>query len=62
MLSLLEAVARGEIKITPLQLRAAIAALPYTHPKADTGKKAERQKAAEAAVLRFPKPVPPKTR
>ena len=47
MLTLLQNVALGVTEATPLQVRAAIAAVQYTHTKrADGGKKEEQKKAA----------------
>lgn len=59
MLEFLQQVARGLIDAKPTQVRAAIAAVQYTHvKKGDTGKKEERQKAAEGAASKFA-PAPP---
>ncbi len=44
MLQLLQAVALGDVKVTPLQLRAAIAAAKYTHAKL----RAKRRKVSRA--------------
>lgn len=63
MLELLQDVALGKIEATPLQVRAAIAAVQYTHTKrADGGKKEERQGAAKEASAggRFAPSAPPK--
>lgn len=50
MLDLLQKVALGQVEATALQVRAAIAAVQYTHPKkAEGGKKAERSVAAKKA-------------
>ena len=50
MLKLLQDVALGRIEASPIQVRAAIAAVQYTHTKrADGGKKEEKQAAAEKA-------------
>lgn len=55
MLTLLQNVALGVIQATPIQVRAAIAAVQYTHAKkADGGKKEEADNAAKkAAAGRF---------
>lgn len=55
MLTLLQDVALGRKVATPLQVRAAIAAVQYTHTKrGDGGKKEEAQKnAGKAAAGRF---------
>ena len=62
MLELLQAVALGKVQATPLQVRAAIAAVQYTHTKrGDGGKKDEIQEKAErAAVGRFSPAAPPR--
>lgn len=50
MLKLLQDVALGRIEASPIQVRAAIAAVQYTHTKrSDGGKKEEKQAAAEKA-------------
>lgn len=50
MLALLQDVALGRIESTTLQVRAAIAAVQYTHTKrSDGGKKEDKQAAAEKA-------------
>lgn len=50
MLDLLQKVALGQVEATALQVRAAIAAVQYTHPKkAEGGKKGERSAAAKKA-------------
>jgi len=50
MLDMLQKIALGRINATPIQLRAAIAAVQYTHPKkGEGGKKEAKGKAAEAA-------------
>lgn len=60
MLELLQKVALGLVEATPLQVRAAIAAVQYTHVKAgDGGKKEAKQEAAEKVASRFaPAPAP----
>jgi phage terminase small subunit len=61
MLSLLQDVALGRIESTPLQVRAAIAAVQYTHcKKGEGGKKDEQQRAAENAASKFARQIPPK--
>ena len=63
MLELLQDVALGKIEATPLQVRAAIAAVQYTHLKrADGGKKEERHDAAKEAAAggKFAPSAPPK--
>lgn len=63
MLQLLQDVALGRIESTPLQVRAAIAAVQYTHTKrAEGGKKEERHGAAKEASAggRFAPSAPPK--
>lgn len=62
MLTLLQDVALGRTESTPLQVRAAIAAVQYTHTKrADGGKKEERDEAAKkAGAGRFSASAPPK--
>lgn len=54
-LAFLKAVAQGLIDATALQVRAAIAAAQYTHPKAGQGGKKEEKDAAakKAAVGKF---------
>jgi phage terminase small subunit len=62
MLQLLMDVALGRIEVTPTQLRAAIAAVQYTHLKSgDGGKKQELEKKAEkAAAGKFSPKAPPR--
>src|SRR5687768_11972881 len=62
MLQMLQDVALGKIDATPLQVRAAIAAVQYTHTKkADGGKKEEKaDKAQKAASGKFAAAAPPK--
>lgn len=51
MLEMLMAVALGRVEATPLQVRAAIAAVQYTHTKkGDGGKKDEQADAAKKAA------------
>lgn len=61
MLQLLQNIARGLTDATPLQVRAAIAAVQYTHiKKGDGGKKDEQaEKAKDAAAGRFGPAKPP---
>lgn len=61
MLELLQDVALGRVEATALQVRAAIAAVQYTHRKlGDTGKKEDRQDAAKKASSgRFAAAPPP---
>lgn len=61
MLELLQNVALGKVKATPLQVRAAIAAVQYTHTKrADGGKKEELASKAKSAGNKFAASAPPK--
>ncbi len=62
MLKLLQDVALGLIEATPIQVRAAIAAVQYTHTKrADGGKKEEQaEKAKKVAGGKFAAAAPPK--
>ena len=61
MLQLLQDVALGRTEATPLQVRAAIAAVQYTHTKrSDGGKKEEAQKNAQKVAGRFSVSAPPK--
>lgn len=50
MLQLLQRVALGQTEATPLQVRAAIAAVQYTHAKRGEGGKKEAKGAAAAAA------------
>ncbi|RYF07356.1 MAG: hypothetical protein EOO31_06850 [Comamonadaceae bacterium] len=52
MLALLKKIALGQIDATQVQVRAAIAAVQYTHPKKgeSTGKKEQGEAAAKAAA------------
>lgn len=61
MLKLLQDVALGRIESTPLQVRAAIAAVQYTHTKKGDGGKKDEQKAKAGQVLkgRFGPAAPP---
>lgn len=61
MLQLLQEIALGRLDATTVQVRAAVAAVQYTHTKrGDGGKKEEKQDAAEKAGRgRFGAPPPP---
>ena len=61
MLKLLQDVALGIVEATPIQVRAAIAAVQYTHTKrADGGKKEEKaENAKKASSGRFAPSAPP---
>ena len=61
MLTVLQNIARGLTDATPLQVRAAIAAVQYTHAKvAPAGKKAEKGERAKGATGgRFGPSAPP---
>ena len=61
MLTMLQNVALGRVEATALQVRAAIAAVQYTHTKrGDGGKKEEVQERAEQAASKFRRSAPPK--
>lgn len=62
MLQLLQDVALGRIEATPLRVRAAIAAVQYTHTKKGDGGKKEEQagKAKTAGAGKFAPAAPPK--
>ena len=61
MLTMLQNVALGKVEATALQVRAAIAAVQYTHTKkGDGGKKEEVQERAEQAASKFRRSAPPK--
>lgn len=62
MLKILQDVALGRLMATPLQVRAAIAAVQYTHTKKhDGGKKDEQADKASAAARKFaPAAAPPR--
>ncbi len=62
MLKLLQDVALGIVEATPIQVRAAIAAVQYTNTKrADGGKKEEQaEKAKKVAGGKFAAAAPPK--
>lgn len=60
MLTLLQQIALGQIPASNIQVRAAIAAVQYTHvKKGDGGKKDERKEAAGKVGGRFSAPPPP---
>ena len=60
MLDMLQKVALGKIPATSLQVRAAIAAVQYTHTKRhDGGKKDEAADAAKKAASKFKTAAPP---
>lgn len=61
MLTMLQNVALGRTKATPLQVRAAIAAVQYTHSKKGEGGKKDEAKgrAGKAASGRFAPKQPP---
>jgi hypothetical protein len=62
MLELLQDVALGRLQATPLQVRAAIAAVQYTHTKkGDGGKKDDLAEAAKKASKgKFARSAPPR--
>lgn len=61
MLQLLQDIALGQVDATTVQVRAAIAAVQYTHTKkGDGGKKEEQGAAAKRAANRFAPSAPPK--
>ncbi|MBP0714823.1 hypothetical protein ABXK61_16070 [Burkholderia sola] len=61
MLTLLKDVALGKVKASSLQVRAAIAAVQYTHTKkGDGGKKDEVADAAKRVANRFAPAAPPR--
>ena len=61
MLELLQDIALGKVEASPTQVRAAIAAVQYTHPKVgEGGKKERRQKEAERVGQRFAPAAPPR--
>ena len=61
MLKLLQDVALGLVEASPLQVRAAIAAVQYTHTKkSDGGKRDEVAAKAEKVASRFAVAAPPK--
>lgn len=62
MLKLLQDVALGRLEATPLQVRAAIAAVQYTHTKRHDGGKREEdaEKAKKAGAGKFAPAAPPR--
>lgn len=61
MLQMLQDVALGKVEATALQVRAAIAAVQYTHAKmGEGGKKEKRQAEAEKVAGRFTSAAPPR--
>ncbi|WP_396615457.1 hypothetical protein ACHZ97_14360 [Lysobacter soli] len=65
MLQLLQDIALGRVEATGIQVKAAVAAVQYTHAKKGEGGKKEEKKAAAGAIAggRFaPTPPPPRTR
>ena len=61
MLELLQRVALGLVDASPIQVRAAIAAVQYTHAKkGEGGKKEARQDQAERVASKFATAAPPK--
>lgn len=61
MLELLQDVALGRVEATSLQVRAAIAAVQYTHVKRhDGGKKDDVAKRASKVATKFATSTPPK--
>lgn len=61
MLTMLQNVALGMTEATPLQVRAAIAAVQYTHQKlGEGGKKEQRNEEAKKVSSRFAPALPPK--
>jgi len=60
MLELLQDIATGKTDATLIQVRAAIAAVQYTHTKrADGGKKEEQAEKAKKAASKFAASAPP---
>jgi hypothetical protein len=62
MLKLLQDIALGFVEANAVQVRAAIAAVQYTHTRrSDGGKKeAKKEKAVQVAGGRFAPPAPPR--
>ncbi|NUA26117.1 hypothetical protein FCJ59_04730 [Cupriavidus basilensis] len=61
MLQLLQDIALGRVEASTTQVRAAIAAVQYTHTKkGDGGKKEEKEAAAKKVASRFSPAAPPK--
>ncbi|MFC0399238.1 hypothetical protein [Paraburkholderia rhizosphaerae] len=60
MLQLLQDIALGRVDATPIQVRAAVEAVRYTHArKGESGKKAEKAESAKAAASKFGGVPPP---
>ncbi|WP_321920052.1 hypothetical protein [Paraburkholderia tropica] len=60
MLQLLQDIALGRVDATPIQVRAAVAAVQYTHhKKGEGGKKDEQADAARKAANKFASMPPP---
>ncbi|CAN2526264.1 hypothetical protein [Burkholderia pseudomallei] len=60
MLQLLQDIALGRVEATAIQVRAAVAAVQYTHAKkGEGGKKDAKAEAAKAAASKFGGPPPP---
>ena len=61
MLTLLQDIALGRVEATATQVRAAIAAVQYTHmKKGDGGKKEQQAEAARKVASKFAPAAPPK--
>jgi phage terminase small subunit len=61
MLQLLQDIALGRVDATPMQVKAAVAAVQYTHAKkGESGKKAEKEANAKAAASKFSRLPPPR--
>lgn len=61
MLTLLQKIALGHIEATPIQVRAAVAAVQYTHAKVgEGGKKQKKQEEAHKVAGRFASAAPPR--
>ncbi len=61
MLKLLQDVALGKLDATPLQVRAAIAAVQYTHNrKGDNGKREAQAERSKRAARKFVASAPPR--
>jgi phage terminase small subunit len=61
MLTLLQDIALGKIEVTNIQLRAAVAAVQYTHAKiGEGGKKERKQEEAKKVAGRFSAAEPPR--
>ena len=58
---MLEQIALGRLEVSPQQLKALLALLPYVHTKkGEGGKKQQKQAQAEKVVSRFAPVLPPK--